>query len=97
MIRRLTFLLARSFALGEVSNAQATKAPRVRVAKAEQLHILSARPPAKPIAHGWRLSSRTPQNFCDNEGVLAVVIVKGNDILFECYRVRRMTMFRQPW
>jgi CubicO group peptidase (beta-lactamase class C family) len=83
--QRLILLLLLSVASGAAVHAQVAKAPRFRIAKAEQPHFLSARLPVKPIAHGWWLSSRTPQNFCDNQGVLALVILKGDDILFECY------------
>lgn len=85
-IQRLILLLGLTAALGESVHAQVPNAPRFRIARAEQPHVLSVRPPAKPITYGGWLSSRTPQNFCDKEGVLAVVIVKGDDILFECYR-----------
>ena len=85
-IQRLMVLFALSVALVEPIHAQVPNAPRFRIAKAEQPHVLSVRSPAKPITYGGLPSSRTPQSFCDKEGVLALVIIKGDDILFECYR-----------
>lgn len=85
-VKSWVVLLAFLAASGQPAHAQQAKAPRFRIARAEQPHILTARAPAKPIVYslgGW---SKTPQSFCDNQGVLALVIIKGNDILFECYR-----------
>ena len=63
----------------------AQQPPKFRIAKANRPQILRPRAPAKPLVYQWSFSFRTPQNFCDNEGVLALVIVKGDNIMFECY------------
>jgi CubicO group peptidase (beta-lactamase class C family) len=85
-IQRLILLLGLSMALVEPIHAQQGKYPRFTIAEAEQPHMLSARAPAKPIEYRFGAFAKTPQSFCENQGVLALVIVKGDDILFECYR-----------
>jgi CubicO group peptidase (beta-lactamase class C family) len=66
--------------------AQSAKAPRFTIAKAAEPHRFSARAPANPIEYRRGFSARAAQSFCENLGVLALIIVKGDDILFECYR-----------
>jgi len=85
-VRRSIFVLGLVLSLTEPIRAQVPNAPKFRIARAEHPHVFKARSPVKPITYGAWPSSRSPQDFCDNRGVLAVVVVKSDDILFECYR-----------